>query len=168
MGDMVPLGYKVRFDAKIQSLEICTERPSDIRHVYDLYEELDCLSKVKRAVDTLWPDRHWSLGRIHETLINPIYIGKIRHKNKAYEGLHEAIIDQRQYDRVKEQLQAGSVIRRGKHPSLRPSAFLVGKVCDETEDRLTPSKSKKSSGRVVSSITPTAFYQVVLIRSGGT
>ena len=52
MGGMVPWGYKVHSDPKIQSLEICEERSSDIRHVYDLYEQLGCLSKVKRSVDT--------------------------------------------------------------------------------------------------------------------
>ena len=80
MGGMVPWGYKVHSDPKIQSLEICEERSSDIRHVYDLYEQLGCLSKVKRAVDKLWPERNWSRGRIHIILINPIYIGKIKHK----------------------------------------------------------------------------------------
>jgi site-specific DNA recombinase len=161
MGGMVPWGYKVHSDPKIQSLEICEERSSDIRHVYDLYEELQCLSKVKRAVDRLWPERNWSRGRIHNILINPIYIGKIRHKSEVYEGLHAAIIDQGQFDRVQEQLQAKSVIKRGKHPSHGPSAFLVGKVYDETGDRLTPSKSKKSSGRVI------RYYYSNRLISGG-
>ena len=80
MGGMVPWGYKVHSDPKIQSLEICEEQSSDIRRVYDLYEQLGCLSKVKRSVDTLWPDRNWSRGRIYNILINPIYIGKIKHK----------------------------------------------------------------------------------------
>ena len=38
MGDMVPWDYKVHSDPKIQSLEICEERSSDIQHVYDLYQ----------------------------------------------------------------------------------------------------------------------------------
>ena len=161
MGGMVPWGYKIHSDPKIQSLEICEERSSDIRHVYDLYEELQCLSKVKRAVDTLWPARNWSRGRIHNLLINPIYIGKIRHKTEVYEGLHAAIIEQEQFDRVQVQLQAKSVIKRGKHPSRGPSAYLVGKVFDETGDRLTPSKSKKSSGRVI------RYYYSNRLISGG-
>jgi len=117
--------------------------------------------QVKRAVDTLWPERNWSRGRIHNILINPIYIGKIRHKTEVYEGLHAAIIEQDQFDRVQEQLQAKSVIKRGKHPSRGPSAFLVGKVYDETGDRLTPSKSKKSSGRVI------RYYYSNRLISGG-
>ena len=161
MGGMVPWGYKVHSDPKIQSLEICEERSSDIRHVYDLYEQLGCLSKVKRSVDKLWPDRNWSRGRIHNILINPIYIGKIKHKRDVYEGLHAAIIEQEQFDRVQEQLQAKSVIKRGKHPSRGPSAYLVGKVFDETGDRLTPSRSKKSSGRVI------RYYYSNRLISGG-
>jgi hypothetical protein len=117
--------------------------------------------QVKRAVDTLWPERNWSRGRIHNILINPIYIGKIRHKTEVYEGLHTAIIEQDQFDRVQVQLQAKSVIKRGKHPSRGPSAFLVGKVYDETGDRLTPSKSKKSSGRVI------RYYYSNRLISGG-
>jgi len=117
--------------------------------------------QVKRAVDTLWPERNWSRGRIHNILINPIYIGKIRHKTEVYEGLHAAIIEQDQFDRVQVQLQAKSVIKRGKHPSRGPSAYLVGKVYDETGDRLTPSKSKKSSGRVI------RYYYSNRLISGG-
>ena len=117
---------------------------------------------MKHSVDTIWPDRNWSRGRIHNILINPIYIGKIKHKTEAYEGLHEAIIEQDQFDRVQEQLQAKSVIKRGKHPSRGPSAYLVGKVFDETGDRLTPSKSKKSSGRVI------RYYYSNRLISGGT
>ena len=161
MGGMVPWGYKVHSDPKIQSLEICEERSPDVGRVFDLYEQLGCLSKVKRAMDKLWPERNWSRGRIHNILINPIYIGKIRHKRDVYEGLHAAIIEQEQFDRVQEQLQAKSVIKRGKHPSRGPSAFLVGKVYDETGDRLTPSKSKKLSGRVI------RYYYSNRLISGG-
>ena len=127
MGGMVPWGYKVHSDPKIQSLEICEVRSSDIRHVYDLYEQLGCLSKVKRAVDTLWPERNWSRGRIYNILINPIYIGKIKHKTEVYEGLHDAIIEQDQFDRVQEQLQRRSVIKRGKTPLVVPLPIWLGK-----------------------------------------
>jgi DNA invertase Pin-like site-specific DNA recombinase len=161
MGGMVPWGYKVHSDPKVQSLEICEQKSSDIQIVFDLYEQLGCLSKVKRSVDTLWPERNWSRGRIHNILINPIYIGKIKHKTEVYEGLHEAIIDRDQFDRVQAQLQAKSVIKRGKHPSRGPSAYLIGKVFDETGDRLTPSKSKKSSGRVI------RYYYSNRLISGG-
>jgi len=101
-----------------------------------------CLSK--REVDLLWPMRSYSRGRLHNILRNPIYIGKVRHKSDVYEGLHEAIIAQDQFDRVQQQMQLKSVIKRGTHHSRGPSSYLVGKVFDETGDRLTPSKTHKN------------------------
>jgi len=139
MGGTVPWGYQVHSDPKIQSLEVHAQKAKDIQQVYDLYEELGCLNKLKQAVDRLWPKRSYSLGRLHNILINPIYIGKVRHKTEVYEGLHEAIITEAQFERVQEQLKARSIIKRGQHPSRGPSAYLVGKVFDETQDRLTPS-----------------------------
>ena len=53
------------------------------------------------------------------------------------------------------------MIKRGKHPSRGPSAYLVGKVFDETGVRLTPSKSKNSSGRVM------RYYYSNRLISGG-
>ena len=75
--------------------------------------------------------------------------------------MHKAIIEQDQFDRVQVQLQKRSVKKRGKHPSRGPSAYLVGKVFDETGDRLTPSKSKNSSGRVI------RYYYSNRLISGG-
>ena len=109
---------------------------------------MGCLSKLKREVDQLWPARSYSRGRLYNILRNPIYIGKVRHKAEVYEGLHEAIIAQDQFDRLQEQMQLRSVIKRGTHHSSGPSTFLIGKVFDETGDRLTPSKTRKN-GRTI-------------------
>ena len=144
MGGMVPWGYQVHSDPKVQSLEPHPQNAPDIQRVFDLYEELGCLSKLKREVDQLWPNRSYSRGRLHNILRNPIYIGKVRHKSDVYDGLHEAIIAQEQFDRAQQQMQLKSVIKRGTHHSRGPSAFLVGKVFDETGDRLTPSKTRKN------------------------
>ena len=144
MGGTVPWGYQVHSDPKVQSLETHPQNAPDIQRVFDLYERVGCLSKLKREVDQLWPNRSYSRGRLHNILRNPIYIGKVRHKSDVYEGLHEAIIAQDQFDRVQQQMQLKSVIKRGTHHSRGPSAFLVGKVFDETGDRLTPSKTRKN------------------------
>ena len=144
MGGTVPWGYLVHSDPKVQSLEPHPQNAPDIQRVFDLYERVGCLSKLKREVDQLWPNRSYSRGRLHNILRNPIYIGKVRHKSDVYEGLHEAIIAQDQFDRVQQQMQLKSVIKRGTHHSRGPSAFLVGKVFDETGDRLTPSKTRKN------------------------
>ena len=107
------------------------------------YEELGCLAQVKSQIDSLWPERNYSRGRIYKILTNPIYIGKIRHKTDIYEGLHSAIIDVAQFNRVQEQLKLKSAIKRGTHPTRGLSACLIGKIYDETGDRLTPSNTKR-------------------------
>ena len=140
----MPWGYAVHADPKVQSLEVRPDHARDIQQIYNLYEELGCLAQVKRAVDRLWPQRHYSRGRIYKILINPIYIGKIRHKTEVYEGLHPAIIDAAQFERVQEQLKVKSAVKRGTHPTRGLSACLIGKIYDETGDRLTPSNTKRA------------------------
>ena len=114
-----PRGYAIHPDPKVQSLEIHLEHAKDIQRIYDLYEELGCLAQVKSQIDSLWPERNYSRGRIYKILTNPIYIGKIRHKTDIYEGLHSAIIDVAQFNRVQEQLKLKSAIKRGTHPYAR-------------------------------------------------
>ncbi len=45
---------------------------------------------------------------IHHLLTNPIYIGKIRHKGKIYEGQHEVIISMELWKHVQTKLIAAS------------------------------------------------------------
>ncbi len=55
----------------------------------------------------------YSRGALYAILQNPIYIGKIRHKDKIYEGQHEAIIPEDLWNDVQELLKNGSGITRG-------------------------------------------------------
>jgi site-specific DNA recombinase len=43
---------------------------------------------------------------LYRILKNPIYIGKIQHKGKIYEGQHEAIIPQELFDKAQETLRS--------------------------------------------------------------
>ena len=89
----------------------------------------------------------FGIGHLHYILSNPVYAGRTRHKDKVYDGQHEAIIDEGTWTRV-QQLLAGKAWngsirkRRAKHPSP-----LVGKLYDETGDRLTPSHANKRGVR---------------------
>lgn len=44
-------------------------------------------------------------GQIYYLLRNPVYLGKIQHKDKIWDGQHAAIIDQDVWDRVQEKLR---------------------------------------------------------------
>jgi hypothetical protein len=100
------------------------------------------------------------LSDVDQGLVDMIVVYKIDRLTRSLSDFAK-LIDREQFERVQEQLQAKSVIKRGKHPSHGPSAYLVGKVFDETGDRLTPSKSKKSSGSVI------RYYYSNRLISGG-
>ena len=57
MGGMIPWGYQVHPDPKVQSLEPHPHNAADIKRIFDIYECVGCLSKLKREVDQLWPAR---------------------------------------------------------------------------------------------------------------
>lgn len=84
-------------------------------------------------------------GHIHHILTNPIYAGRIRHRDKVHEGAHPAIIAPDRWERVQERLQAGASRSRKTLQAGRRS-LLCGKLHDETGDRLTPSHSKTRAG----------------------
>ena len=63
----------------------------------------------------------FSSGALYNILRNPVYIGKTRHKNELYEGLHEAIIDDVTWHKVQDQLtdHGGKQIATTRRPARR-------------------------------------------------
>lgn len=90
-----------------------------------------------------------SRGAIHKLLTNPLYIGKIRHRDKLYDGQHKAIVCQELWDRVQQKLQSASARKRGTgNIANRSHALLKGRLFDETGDHLTPTHTRKN-GRII-------------------
>ena len=155
MGGSVPLGY----DPDGRTLKVNSKEASIIEQLYNLYEEHGTVRAVKEQADALGlrsKERTSPSGRvtggtlldrghIHHLLTNPIYAGRIRHRDKVFEGQHEAIIDPERWDRVQAQLQHGAAKGRGRKATKQRS-LLCGKLFDETGDRLTPSHSKTKAG----------------------
>ncbi|MAB64033.1 MAG: recombinase family protein [Marinovum sp.] len=114
MGGAVPMGY----DVKDKALIMNRREANAIRTIFseylvagsvrDLSNKLGALSIVSKRRT----NRHgrttggkaFSCGALYNILRNPIYIGKTRHKNELYEGLHEAIIDNVIWQKVQDQL----------------------------------------------------------------
>jgi DNA invertase Pin-like site-specific DNA recombinase len=155
MGGSVPIGY----EPDGRTLVISPEEATTIKALYNLYEEHGALRKVKAAADALGlcsrqrtgsdgqqtGGNPFSRGHIHHILTNPIYAGKIRHKDKIHDGQHEAIIEPGRWDRIQQQLQDSATKGRARKTSKQRS-LLCGKIFDETGDRLTPSHSKTKAG----------------------
>ncbi len=168
MGGNLPLGYDRHPDPKARTLVVNEEETKTVRHLFILYDELGCLRKVEeratvaglrskrvvRADGSVKGDCPLSRGQIYYLLRNPVYLGKIRHKDKIWDGQHPAIIDQDIWDRVQEKMrQASQRSRADPTPDTRqrsndPGAWLTGLLQDETGDRLTPTHTTRKGRRL--------------------
>ena len=157
MGGTVPLGY----EPDGRSLVINDMDAVTIRVLFAWYLELGTVSAVKRKADAegvVSKVRHMADGRttggtaldrshLHYILRNPTYAGKIRHKGRVYDGQHPAIIPEEQWQSVQDMLVGNAARERGATNKAAPSP-LLGKIYDETGDRLTPSHTRKDGKRL--------------------
>ena len=180
MGGVPPLGYDPHPDPKTRTLVVNAREAETVRAIFRLYDDLGCLNAVmRRASDlSLRSKLHrfksgrvqggnpLSRGQIYAALRNPIYIGKIRHKTRVWDGQHGAIIDDDLWGRVQAKLQAASARPRGQTgPAHRqgPSrlAPLTGKLRDDVGDRLTPTHTRRHGRQI-------RYYVSNRLISGGT
>jgi len=156
------IGYGLVYrEVNGRSLTIDPYESEIIVKLYDLYAKHRTIWKVRDRTNRLGlksririkPDgsytggKPFDRGHIHHILTNPIYAGRIRHKDKVYEGQHDAIIAPEQWEAIQKMLTEVSVKTRGSKSAAYPS-LLAGKLFDETGDRLTPSHSRKNVKRL--------------------
>jgi len=103
MGGAVPMGYVVIDKA----LVVKADEAKSIRTIFAEYLALGSVRQLAIQLNELGvvskqrTNRHgrgsggtsFSRGALYNILRNPIYIGKVRHKEELHVGLHEAIID---------------------------------------------------------------------------
>ncbi|MGE0669012.1 MAG: recombinase family protein, partial [Sphingomonadales bacterium] len=146
MGGSVPLGYA----AKDRTLVILEPEAESVRTLYRLYLKHRCVRGVRDEAERLGLRSKTGgvieAGAFYTLLKNPVYIGRIKHKEKTYPGLHPPIVDQKTWDQVQQLLEQNRVDRKNgkhaKHPSL-----LVGKVFDDAGHPFTPSHAVKNGKR---------------------
>jgi hypothetical protein len=87
-----------------------------------------------------------SRGALYELLQNRIYLGEITHKGVSYPGKQPAIIDQKLWDRVQDQLKANlqAPMRR---PRVTEQSLLMGLLYDDKGNRFIPSHTNKKGQR---------------------
>lgn len=153
MGGVPPLGYQ----AKERQLILEGKEAAVVRHIFDLYREHRCIVRTKRAADQLclrgrpsakYPEGpSFTRGGVYWLLTNPIYAGRVRHKDQTYPGQHEPLIEPPAWDEIQAILisQLGGRAR-GPRNACHPSP-LAGRIVDEIGERLTPSHAASSGGR---------------------
>src|SRR5690606_15468220 len=102
------LGYDVDRSERTPKLVINGGEATKVRQIFALYLEMKSLGSVCAELARLgWPTKSWRTrkglvkgGRefdktaLYGLLTNPLYTGKIKHKDSLYPGQHEAIIDE--------------------------------------------------------------------------
>jgi site-specific DNA recombinase len=148
MGGAVPLGY----DAVDRKLKVNAEEAKTVRRLFELYLELGNVRKLqeetrrlglKTKIRILVDGRRlggtaFSRGHLYRILSNPLYIGRIPHRQTSYDGEHEAIIDAESWEKVQAQLEANAGRQRGRTSSKHPS-LLAGLLFTAEGVPFTPS-----------------------------
>ncbi|MEM1040086.1 MAG: recombinase family protein [Pseudomonadota bacterium] len=181
MGGPVPLGYR----SEDRHLIVHSVEAKTVRLIYDLYLQLRTVRALQMELERMSivspisvtkagkprGGKPYPRGHLHRILTNPIYVGRVGHKGKVYQGQHAGIIGQEQWEQVQAKLQQTSLTARvrkrpsghqdpsangqasGSHHPLNGSyralktTSLVGRLFDETDDRLTPSHANKKGRR---------------------
>ena len=155
MGGTPPLGYR----AKGRTLEIVEEHAALVRDIFARYLRLGNVRLLAEelhregigaparltAAGKEYGAGQLSRGQLYFLLRNPVYRGRIRHKEKDYPGTHPAIIDRDLWDQVQARL-ADNIQGERKGRAVKVS-LLAGLVTDEKDRALVLSHACKGRQR---------------------
>ncbi len=145
MGGGTPLGY----DVKDRTLIINRKEARTVVQIYDKYLQLKSVRSLKEWLDhsrlKSKQDKSFSRGALYTLLQNPVYIGKIRHKEQVHAGSHEPIVDEPIWDAVQNVLQANRHQHQQQQTESR--ALLSGLLFDDQGNALSPTHTKKGNKR---------------------
>ncbi|MEH6826927.1 recombinase family protein [Parasphingorhabdus sp.] len=154
MGGPIPIGYNLQ-DRKLMINE------SEAEAVCHMFRRYTKLKSVPQLVDELAADGYrtkqrlykgerivggipFRAGSLTKLLHNPIYIGKVRHKDAIYDGEHEAIIDQALFDKVQKTFATNrrdnALGKKSDNPSL-----LTGLITDPDGRPMSPTQSRRGA-----------------------
>ena len=154
MGGTVPYGFRVE-DRRLQVVE---NEAETVRYIYAAYLEAASVRALKERLDAegivtrvqqrggrLVGGGPWGRGALHWLLRNPIYIGKLRHRELLHDGEHQAIVPLDLWEQVQAKLAAG--VERAKRERAASGALLLGMIRDGADRPMTSSHTQKGQRR---------------------
>lgn len=156
MGGTVPLGYRVDNRKLLVKEPEATfvrglfTRYLELRSVPALAAEMTRQAQDAEDVEASRPGwvftRRVGKGMLYTLLSNPIYVGKLKHRDQVYDGEHAAIIDPDLFDQVQAALEEQAATPRGSiaHPD---SHLLTGLLFDDSGDRMSPTHARAHGKR---------------------
>jgi len=156
MGGPIPIGYALE-DRKLvpaaqeaATVRLIFERYVELRSIGALVEEL--YERGIRTKQRTYCDGRivggipFTKGPLAALLQNPIYIGKVRHRDQIYDGQHEAIIEPELFAKVQAILDANRQDRRLGRNAKSPS-LLTSMLFDPDGRPMSPSHANKGTRR---------------------
>lgn len=153
MGGTVPFGYRVS-DRKLVPIE---HDAATVRHIYERYLALGSVRALKAELDaqgiytkprparegTQRPPAPFERGALYHLLSNPIYVGKVKHKTRLYDGEHEAIVPNELWDQVQTHL-AERAMRKRDHTANGNTSLLTGRIRDHLGRVMSPTATRRA------------------------
>ena len=154
MGGAVPHGFRVE-DRKLLENE---EEAEEVRYIFNRYLQLrsipalvdDLANKgLRTRRRKLKSERTiggvcFGQGPLALLLKNPIYIGKIKHKDKIYEGEHEGLIEAEVFERVQSAIATNNRQKLTGYNCKMPS-LLSGMLIDPDGRPMSPTRGQRGS-----------------------
>ncbi|SCA56970.1 putative resolvase [Candidatus Terasakiella magnetica] len=154
MGGLLALGY----DKEDKLLVINEDEANTVRDIFQTYLKLKSVRELKANLDkrgivsklrisktgNLTGGNSLARGALYTILRNPVYIGKIRHKQNVYDAKHEPIIDMGLWQQVQDVLDENQNNQEGK-VNCKNGSLLTGLIFDRDGNRLTPSHAVKKT-----------------------
>ena len=154
MGGPVPLGYRLENrklfidDAEAETVRFIFRRYLELGSVGDVADELataDIRTKVRRYTNGRSVGGvSFTRGSLAQLLQNPIFVGKVKHRGELFDGEHEAVISESDWNQV-QQLFATNRRERLLGKRVRSPSLLTGLISDEDERPMTPVFTTKGS-----------------------
>jgi site-specific DNA recombinase len=152
MGGNPPLGYAV----DQRKLVIIPEEAALVRDIFKRYMMLKSCYHLSMQLNAeghhnkLWTSQggkerggqSFTYQALYKILNNPIYIGQIRHKDKTYDGQHEAILPLELWEQVQTMLKGGREVKK-ERTYKRHRTMLAGKCFSPAGEVYTPTYTTK-------------------------
>jgi site-specific DNA recombinase len=152
MGGPVPIGYR----AEARSLQPVPEEAALVRQIFERYLALGSVHRLKAELDGAGirtPERlhrdggrsggaAFSRGKLYTLLANPLFVGRIRHRDQVHCGQHPSIVDEALWQAVQDRLAANRQSRAMRGTAERPSP-LAGRLFDPDGRKMRPSHARR-------------------------
>lgn len=146
MGGQVPLGYNL----KDRNLLVNEKEAVLVKKIFDTYLRIRSVIKLieilNRDGDRTKAGNNFTRGMLYMLLANPLYIGKIKHKTKVYDGSHKPIISSKTWSAAQDVLANNAVEPRGKKKPQQPH-LLRGLIFDTQGTIYSPVFTNKNGQR---------------------